>query len=443
MIHKIKLLFSHQLISGGLIVLIGGTIANVGSYAFHLITGRFIPPQDYSVLETLFSLIYFISIPLGVVGVIIVRNVSQDKNPLRLTRIVKALLNKLSVLGLLAFIIFLSFYPLLSKFLNIHNFYYFLAVGVILGISFVSITFSSVLQGLLRFRDTSILGIIGSWSKPVIALILLLLGFGLGGVIFSLTAGSVIAVAFGYWFLRRQVDLKQKTPVFLDKNIISRYKHYALAILVSHTSLIAFFSIDMILARRFLLPVESGWYASLSVLGRIIYFASNAIVSVMFPVIAERQAKGQKYNKIFWSGLGIMLLVSCGISVIYFWQPKLMITTLYGTSYSAASVYLPLFAVFFALYSLNAYFVTYYLAISRKLPVYFSLVAVIIQTISIYLFGRSISQIVMINIYVSLGLLISLLGYNIFTNSNFKTHSNLRLNILRKQIHKSMIKFKV
>lgn len=409
MLQKLKSLFSHQLISGGLIVLTGGTIANIGSYIFHLVTGRFMPPSDYSVLETLFSLIYFTGIPLGVVALIIVKNVSQDKNPLRLTRIVKALLNKLSLFGCLAFVVFLACYPLLSGFLKIHNFSYFFAVGIVLGVSFINVIFGSVLQGLLRFKETSFIGIVGSWSKPVIAFILLFLGYGLGGVISSMVAGSFIVLLLGYWLVRRQVNLRQQTPVFLDHNIISRYKNYALAILISQTSLIAFFSVDMLLARRFLTPIESGWYASLSVLGRIIYFASSAVTGVMFPIIAERQANRKKYHKVFWSGLGIVVLISGSLSLIYYWQPRLMLTTLYGSGYVTASEYLPLFAVFFALYSLNTYLISYYLAVSRHLPVYFALVAVFIQTLLLYLFGRSISGIISYNIYVMVGLLLCLL----------------------------------
>ena len=120
-----NIFLGNPLFKGSFIVLTGSTIANVGSYLFHLLMGRLLGPVDYGVLESLISLSYFLGVPLSVFTIVIVKYISQEKkNKEKLSLFVKKIFRKSSFYGLFLFGCFLFAFPLLRKLLKIDSLYY-------------------------------------------------------------------------------------------------------------------------------------------------------------------------------------------------------------------------------------------------------------------------------------------------------------------------------
>jgi len=80
MINKIKLLLGHSpFLKGSFIVFAGSIITSLGAYLFHLSMGRLLGPVDYGILESLISIMYFLGIPVGVLSLVVVKYVAQEK----------------------------------------------------------------------------------------------------------------------------------------------------------------------------------------------------------------------------------------------------------------------------------------------------------------------------------------------------------------------------
>jgi O-antigen/teichoic acid export membrane protein len=171
----------------------------------------------------------------------------------------------------------------------------------------------------------------------------------------------------------------------------------------------AIYTVDILLARYFLSPFEAGQYAALSVLGKIVFFASSPISSAMFPIISSKYAKNEPCQKTFIFSFLIVFAISLGVSLLYFMFPKIMILMLFGKEYLVSSPFLWQFALFISLYSFSSIFLNYFISISKQRAVYLPLFFLLVQIFLIYLFHQNISSIIIANIASALLLFFGLL----------------------------------
>lgn len=412
MIKKLSLLLKESvLVRGSLIVLAGSVLSNLASYLYHLSMGRLLGPNDYGALESLISILYFLGIPVGILNLVVVKFVSQEnKDKTKISLFIKKISSNLSRYGFLALIIFLLSFPILRNLVKVDSFILFLGLGVSCYFGIFTSIFSSTLQGIMKFFEYSIFSILNAWSKFIFALFLVLLGLRVEGAVFGIVLSTLFSLLSGYFILKKHVPLNLPGKISV-KDSVGDISSYVWAVFLSSLSLMSFFTIDIILARYFLSPVAAGQYASLSVLGKIIFFASSPITSVMFPMISERKANGRNYQRLLWFSFSLVLVISVLISLVYFLLPALMVKTLFGAGYLETSSSLGLFAVFISLYSLCSLLVCFYLSINKTKIIYLGVVFAVLQVILINFYHQGIRQIVLVNIIVLSIFLAGLLVY--------------------------------
>jgi len=409
-----NIFLDNPLFKGSLIVFTGSIIASFGSYLFHLVMGRTLGPLDYGVLESLISLSYFLTIPLGVLNLVIVKYISQesqkDKERKEISAFVQKISKVMSLFGFLVLIAFLALFPLLKNLVKIDSFPLFLGLGVGCFLSIYVIIFSSVFQGLMYFFELSIYSVFTNWSKLILAILMVLAGLRVGGAIYAIVISVIITMIFGYRMVKKHLNFNFSEDEKIG-TYFSNIKSYSFLVFLSNFSLISFFTSDIILARYFLPPQAAGQYASLSVLGKIVFFASSPIVSVMFPMVSGKNAIGGNYNKLLLESFLLVLSISLFVGIIYFIFPKQMILLMFGSKYLDASPYLSLFAIFIALYSFCSLLMNFFLSIAKTSIIYLGIFFVVFQIYLINIYLQNIKQIVMMNILTMALLLLCLTIY--------------------------------
>src|SRR5690606_15762570 len=111
-------------------------------------------------------------------------------------------------------------------------------------------------------------------------------------ILASIIAGVIVSQIFIRKSLSLKIDLKENYAQ--SKEILK----FALPTFITILGLTSLFTSDVILVRHFFLGEESGFYSALSVLGKVIHFATIPLIYVLFPMISERQATGESYKKI-------------------------------------------------------------------------------------------------------------------------------------------------
>lgn len=396
---KILRILENPLLAGSAVLFIGNMIANVANYLYHLLMGRMLGPADYGILESLISLLYLLEIPLMTLGVVIVKYVSQFKGEGRYRAIGK-LYHKMNrqflLFGLIGLIGYSLFIPFLAKILRLDNYLWLVIVALIVFVTIFSGINRSVLQGLSKFFELSLSGVIEGFGKLLLSIVFVVIGLKVSGAMGAMLVAVVLGYLVSKYFVKdkvKEVDLSEN----LGRQTMIKY---SLPVFVSMLSLTSLYSTDIILARYYLTSFDAGLYSALAVLGKIIFFISGPIGMVMFPLISEYKAKEQNYRKIFLQSMGIVAAVSVGMSVIYFVAPNFIVSMLYGRDYLKAAPSLGLFAAFLSLYSIVNLFVNYYICINKYILTLLTFPAAILQIILIIFFHQNINQIVWVSIIV-------------------------------------------
>jgi O-antigen/teichoic acid export membrane protein len=168
---------------------------------------------------------------------------------------------------------------------------------------------------------------------------------------------------------------------------------------------------DVVLVKHFFEPHLAGIYASLSTMGKIIFYGAAPISAVMFPLVSKVQARGGNYRKVFFLSMLLTSAMVFFLIFVYWLFPELVLQILYGDKFLEGAPYLVWFGIFIGLFALVSLLLNYFLSKGTTRVVYFALLAAVGQIIGIYFFHQDLIQVISVSIWISLILLLSLLIY--------------------------------
>ncbi len=403
---KIFNLVKHPLFSGSAIMVIGSNSSSALNYIYHLIMGRMLGPASYGELAALISLIGLIGIIPSSMSLVIIKYVSSAKNAKEVSNLVSWLKSKVFQASIAFFLIVLIISPIISSFLNITKISYLFLIALFFLFSLQGLVNRSVLQGLLKFKEM-VLSILGeNSSKVVISILLIFAGYRVGGAMLAF----VISSLFGWYITNFYLRPHYKKSSNFSLNI-RPILMFGIPVLVQSFSITSLYSSDLILVKHFFSSHDAGIYAALSTLGKIIFFGSGPIGAVMFPLVSQRQVKGQDFKKIFMYSLLLTALFAVLISAVYLFFPKIAIELLYGSVYLEAANLLIWFGIFMSLFTLSSLLISYCLSIGKTKVVLFPLFAAVLQIIVIWFYHQTLFNVIFASVLICALLLALLLIY--------------------------------
>lgn len=421
-------LIKHELISGTFYIFIGSIFGNFLAFLLNLFLARSLSYADYAIFASLLSVITLAAIPAGSINTVIVKFATDF--------FVKKQNDKLKtlylfffkfVLGLSLFIVFLFFIfsAPLKNYLHIENAWYVILAGLVISSSYLATLNNAFLQSLLKFKFISFLNIFGSFVKLISGVILVILGYkAFGGLwaIFFMTFGMYLVA-----YLPLTKILKEKSS---DKKISLNTKQmfsYAVPTFATVLFLTSFTSIDVILVKHFFSPHMAGFYAGLSLIGKVIFYFTAPIPMVMFPLLVKRHATGVNFNNLFYLALLLVILPSVAITAFYFIFPNFVINLfLGGRDYLYIAKYLGVFGIYLTVFSMVNVCVNFFLSINKTKISILVVIAAVFQIILIYIYHSSFYQVIGVSLIVLTVLLVSLLA--IFAKS-YGTMAKIKENI--------------
>jgi O-antigen/teichoic acid export membrane protein len=362
-------------------------------------------PASYGELASILSLMGLIFTSFNFFGLVIVKFVSAADQK-DLPSIFSWFTKKMLLFGSLVTFIILIATPLLSKFLSVKISIVALLVPIFV-VGVAGFLYRSFLQGLLRFKEVVISTNADIISRLILGAIFICLGFGVFGTVMGLFLAALVGVLILRYFLK-DIRVKDGISKFSEGNKVFKY---SLPIFISSVATTSFLTSDVILVKHFFSAHDAGIYASLSTLGKIIFYGTAPISAVMFPMISKRHAKGQEFKKIFFLSLILTSIISLGIIFIYWLLPTISVNILYGSKYLEGSRYLVWFGIFMTIYSLCSLFISYYLS-QEKMRITIPLAVIaIIQILGIWFIHESIFSVIKVSIFTASLLLVFLLIY--------------------------------
>lgn len=406
---KAKNFISSPIIRGSAVLWVGMMAANVSNYLFHLLMGRFLGPVNYGVLASIISVLYILLVPTTTITTAVMKFAAEhavEGRPGKTRELMMRLSNRLLVISVILFVVMVALSPVLSSFLNIPSVWPIVILSGMVLVGYVLPVNRGILQGLQRFGSLSASLILETIIKLAVGIALVIAGFAVNGAVFGIVVAVFVAYAFSFWPLRDILAERGEGGVSLK----ALFK-YSIPVFIALLCLSAYYSVDIMLVKHFLSPVEAGYYSGLSILGKIVVFASLAITGVMFPLVAARHKAEEPHRHILLSTLGLTAAVSGAIVAVYFIMPRFTIGILFGAKYLSVAPYLGSFGIAMLLLSLSYVFANYFLAIhkTRYIPV---LVGVVMLQVGLLWFIHgSLSQIVAVMVGTMSLLFVSLVVY--------------------------------
>jgi glycosyltransferase involved in cell wall biosynthesis/O-antigen/teichoic acid export membrane protein len=413
--------------------LIGAIMAgNVLNFIFNAILGRELSLELFSILTLVSSLWFIISILL-----ITITSTTNNRTAYLLTSRGSAVARgfrqfmgrKVVLLASILSLLWVVLIPTLSNLFHTGDYTLFIVMAPTIYLGMIAANNRGYFQGTLGFFKAGIILLTESVSKLLFALVLIKVGL-------AHYAYVAIPLSIALAFIVSVVLLIKVKQAPTSAQSYSFPKKLMMATFLTTFSSVAFLSVDLLLTRHFLSSTESGIYALLSLVGKMVFFLGS-LLNVLILTLASREAGLNKNTTLsFYS----IILVNIGLLFVSYLALGVFgdtfIPRLFGEKSMGVISYLPVYVAGISLFTLANSISTYHLAKQQFVFSFNSIVATIMMTIGIYRWHENLGQIVWVvavssGIYLILDIIFHALYRSVLEYKNNK-HAQVTAQTLKR-----------
>ena len=302
-----------KVIKGSFVLLIAFGLFNIFNFAYQIAMARLLSVEEYGVLATLFAIIYIFAIFSESIQTVIAKYTVESKSYGQLRNMLRKSIKRGTTVATKLFIGYLLISILFSYFFNIS--YLLLALnGIVIYFMFLLPVSRGALQGRKQFLPLGVNLVIESVMKLILGICFVLIGWKVYGAIGGFIVGALIAFLLSFVSLKEVYRAKEEK--FEGNGIYS----YAKPTFFITAVIVLFYSVDVIIAKILFVDNDylAGAYATASILGKIILWASVPIGKAMFPLSAESKDNGERKNKILVTTLVLLSCLIIGMLGIFY-----------------------------------------------------------------------------------------------------------------------------
>lgn len=385
-------------------VWVAAMVANLLLYLFLLIVGRSLGPKDYSLLGSLFGIVYLTSALPNAVQVSMAKFVAGSKASVSgadTAVLVTAALLRVFILGGGFFVVFSLASPFIGSYLHSDSVVPILTTGVLIFVSLLIPVVLGALQGAQRFHLFASILLLYAGARLVFGVAALGMKLGITGVLAAVSLSTLLTTAMGLAMVRPSIR------VSLTGLGAGGFTKVLTPALIGTVAFALPGSADVVIVRHFFSAGEAGLYTGASVLGRVVLFLPMAVSTVLFPKIARDWALGNTGRGLLYRGLGLTTLLSGGVCLAFVLLPGLALSLFFGNEYMGAQGLVPLYAAAMFLFSLSIVFLHYHLATGQTAYFYLLLLPhLVLEVALIYIFHQSLTHVLLALLSVNISLAI-------------------------------------
>lgn len=339
-----------------LITIFIGVIVNFLNYLFNIFLARNLDSTDFSIYNAAIGIITLIQIPAIAIQTAITKKVASHKD----FNLKKFKLKSTVQLTVVALIISLIFYLLGDVIADIANIstVYILPLTVVVFASIVSPVAKGFLLGLEKILAFNMVILLETVLKFALGFLAIYLATGISLPILAFALPPILTLILILPFVKTGKDVLPKSEIQLD------YKNISL-IFLTFVLLNVPFTLDLI----FVNPEVRASYGALSLMGKIVYFGSVTIASLMISKLAN--SKKQLRRKTLLISLVVSGLTGICISLLYCMFPNQIVEIVFGGMYLEIVEYLVPYAILMTAYALAYMVITSLLVEDSYLHIYF------------------------------------------------------------------------
>ena len=376
---------------------------NGGNYLYNLVLGRLLGPAqfaDAAVLITFLLVLSFIAMTYQLVTAKF--SVLLDNSVFR--NFITIVYKQAFIVGVVLGLLIIVFAEQLMALFNTSSSTMFMIFGCGVPLYFLMSVNRGAFQGKKAYKSLSI-----TYQAEMLSRLLITIGLIL---VFNIQSSAVIAVGillsfvFGLFpFKAKQLNFKK--TVALESKYSKQIKNFFLLTAFYELTQIIINNSDILLVKHYFDPYEAGLYASLALIGRIVYFIAWMFVMLLLPAVVELKKEGKETASVLFKYVGYIAVISIVIVITCVSFPELIINLLFGEQYVTMAPLLWKYAIATSMFAISNIFAYYYLSLDKYVPVIISGVFGMLQMVLVIFYHDSLEQVVHMQI-VAMALLLAI-----------------------------------
>lgn len=377
-------------------------IVNGGNYLYNLLLGRLLGPSqfaDAAVLITFLLVLSFVAMTFQLAtakfSVVLQSNVLQN--------FFSKVYKYATIIGISFGLLIIVFAKQLQLLFNTSTSSMFTIFGIGVPIYFLMSVNRGFYQGKKDYKSLSVTYQLEMLSRLLITL----------GLIFVLNIQSSVVIAIGILlsFGFGLVPFKSKYFTFkkveiLDQKLSKQVIRFFVITAFYELTQIIINNSDILLVKHYFDSYQAGLYASLALIGRIVYFIAWMFVMLLLPEVVQLKKDGKSTAPILFKYIMYIAIIASVIIIACALFPKLAILMLFGDSYLAIAPLLWKYALATGLFAISNIFAYYYLSLDKYIPVILSAIFGILQVVLIVIYHSNLQEVVYMQIITMVLLLI-------------------------------------
>ncbi|WP_116788656.1 oligosaccharide flippase family protein [Flavobacterium psychrotrophum] len=388
-------------------------IVNAGNYIYNLLLGRILGPEafaDAAVLITLLLILSFVGMTFQIVTAKYTVLLEGPDSKIFIQQFFKIAMLLGSALA--GGVILLS--HTLKDVLHTQSQQMFIIFGAGLPLYFLISLNRGILQGREDLKKLATTYQAEMFSRLIFTLAVVLSFTNIdssivvaGGILISLIAGLY---PFQKHIITKGISLKEHH--FDMKPILA---FFALTAFYEFTQIIINNS-DILLVKHYFPARDAGLYASLALIGRVVYFVAWMFVMMLLPKVIRLKKEGMDTQPILLKYVGYIACLSAAIILGSLLFPTLAVNILFGSEYISVASLLWLYALATSVFAIANIFAYYFLSLGHYVPVIISGLLGFTQIVLIVMYHNSLHQVVVMQVIAMAILLFFQLGYFFYQN---------------------------
>ncbi|MGK0413419.1 MAG: O-antigen/teichoic acid export membrane protein [Polaribacter sp.] len=394
------------------IFMISALLVNAGNYFYNVVLGRLLGPEkfaDAAIMITFLLMLAFIAMTFQLVTA---KFSVIFEDTVRKVFISNTYRNAF-IVGLISAIIVILFSSDLQFFFKTSSSSMFVVFGIGIPFYFLMSVNRGVYQGKKEITSLSV-----TYQLEMISR--LLITFGLL-YFFQIESSLIIAIGIFFSFIFGLIPFNIKRISFSNPFKLKKlqtkmvYNFFIITAFYELTQIIINNS-DILLVKHYFESYEAGLYASLALIGRVVYFIAWMFVMLLLPTVVQLHKEGKPTVHILLKYVGYISILSVVIIFSCFLFPTIIITLLFGNEYVMITPLLWKYSLATGLFAVSNIFAYYFLSLDQYIPVILSCLFGMLQVILVILFHKSLDQVVQMQIFAMILLLLVQISFFFFKN---------------------------
>lgn len=388
-------------------------LVNGGNYLYNLLLGRFLGPDqfaDAAVMITLLLVLSFFAMTYQLVSA----RYAVLLNLFELSGFLKRILKSSMLLGVVIGALMMIFSKSLQQVFNTNNSDMFMIFGACVPLYFLLSINRGYLQGTNQFKKLAFT-YQGEMFTRLILTFVLLIYLNLNPI-FIVAAGIFASLVLGLFPFK--ISSKLRVPAAtLSTQTVKEIQGFFIITLFYELTQIIINNSDILLVKHYFDGYEAGLYASLALIGRVVYFMAWMFVMLLLPKVVRLQKEGKPTKPLLFKYVFYIGTLCVAIVIGAYLFPEFAVSVLFGDAYLSIAPLLWKYALATSLFAIANIFSYYFLSLKNYVPVIISGLLGVSQVLSIIFWHHSLEQVVEIQVILMSCLMVSQLVYFQFKES--------------------------